>query len=298
MYVLKNNCLTVCFTPLGGAISSIKDKEETEYLWQGDAKYWSGQAPVLFPICGSIREDRAVTESGRELHMPRHGIVRKKDFQIESVRDASICFSISDNDELYAQYPFHFKLYITYELKGNSILVTYRIQNQDKEVMPCAIGGHPGFNCPIRSGEEFQDYQIEFETEETCSVPTPITKTGLIDMEHRQMVLNGEKILLLEHALFHRDAIIFDQLKSRKVRLCHRQNGKGIELDIRDFPYLILWSSANDGPFVAIEPWSGLSTCSDEDDIAEHKRNIMLINPQEFKELCFCITVLKNKKGE
>ena len=25
------------------------------YLWQGDPEYWSGQAPVLFPICGSVR---------------------------------------------------------------------------------------------------------------------------------------------------------------------------------------------------------------------------------------------------
>lgn len=31
-----------------------------EYLWQGDAEYWSGQAPILFPICGSIRDNKAV----------------------------------------------------------------------------------------------------------------------------------------------------------------------------------------------------------------------------------------------
>ena len=54
---LENDELTVQFEKLGGALSSIKDKGGVEYLWQGDATYWSGQAPVLFPICGSLRND-------------------------------------------------------------------------------------------------------------------------------------------------------------------------------------------------------------------------------------------------
>ena len=55
---VKSDQLTVQFKTLGGALSSIKDREGIEYLWQGDATYWSGQAPVLFPICGSLRERR------------------------------------------------------------------------------------------------------------------------------------------------------------------------------------------------------------------------------------------------
>lgn len=54
-YTLENECLKVTFHSLGGALHSIQDKDGTEYLWQGDAKYWSGRAPVLFPICGSLR---------------------------------------------------------------------------------------------------------------------------------------------------------------------------------------------------------------------------------------------------
>ena len=53
MIELKSDKLIVEFKTLGGALSSIKDNDGTEYLWQGDATYWSGQAPVLFPICGS-----------------------------------------------------------------------------------------------------------------------------------------------------------------------------------------------------------------------------------------------------
>ena len=59
MIVLKSDHLDVEFQTLGGALSSIKDKEGVEYLWQGDPTYWSGQAPVLFPICGSVRNVRS-----------------------------------------------------------------------------------------------------------------------------------------------------------------------------------------------------------------------------------------------
>lgn len=56
MFELKNENLTVQFSELGGQIISIKDTDGVEYLWQGDPTYWSGQAPVLFPICGSLRK--------------------------------------------------------------------------------------------------------------------------------------------------------------------------------------------------------------------------------------------------
>lgn len=41
-YVLKNKYLTVKFQTVGGTLSSIKDNDGVEYLWQGDKTYWSG----------------------------------------------------------------------------------------------------------------------------------------------------------------------------------------------------------------------------------------------------------------
>ena len=73
---LQNENLSIVVNSFGGALSSIRDKDGTEYLWQGDKRYWSGQAPVLFPICGSLRNDRAMIGGGKETCMPRHGIVR------------------------------------------------------------------------------------------------------------------------------------------------------------------------------------------------------------------------------
>lgn len=96
MIELKSDQLQVQFQTFGGALSSIKDKDGVEYLWQGDPTYWSGQAPVLFPICGSVRNDTVVYEyedgSIKKGIIPRHGLVRKKEFDLVEQTDNSHTF--------------------------------------------------------------------------------------------------------------------------------------------------------------------------------------------------------------
>lgn len=291
-FVLRNSFLAVGFNRKGGSLCSIRDKEGTEYLWQGDAAYWSGQAPVLFPICGSLRKDQAQVGGNQFMEMPRHGIVRKKDFACLEQSQESILFSIDSSLEMEKQFPYPFRLDIRYILSENRIITEYTIHNCGKREMPFQIGGHPGFNCPLFPGESYSDYQLVFEKEETCTVPTPITETGLIDMEHRITFFRNQKTLPLSHELFAKDAIILDGLRSKSVALRGKSHEKGIRLDFPDFPYLILWSSANEGPFIAIEPWTGLSTCSDEGDVFEEKRNIQKVAPGNERIYSFVISVL------
>lgn len=291
-YLLKNDRLEVGFTSLGGALTSIKNEAGTEYLWQGDPEYWSGQAPVLFPICGSLRDNKATTKDGKQIQMPRHGIVRKEEFKLESEKEDSICFSISENEEMMGKYPYPFTLTMEYSLKENSILVTYGVKNTGTEDMPFFIGGHPAFRCPLLPAENFEDYQVVFDAEEEKTAPTPDLKTGLVDMEHRKENSLEGTVLPLAHSLFYQDGIIFDRLKSKKVTLCHKETGHGVELEMGSFSYLVIWSAANDGPFLALEPWTGLSTCSDENDIFEEKRNAAIVKPGEEKRLSYQITIL------
>lgn len=291
-YRLKNDFLDVRFQALGGALTSIRDYEGTEYLWQGDPAYWSGQAPVLFPICGSIRDDHAVTRNGKQLHMPRHGIVRKKEFVCTEQTDEKIVFMIENDRSMFEQYPYAFRLEIEYTLLKQTIRTKYRVINLGDETMPFLIGGHPGFCCPIYRDEHYDDYYIEFAQNETCDVPLPISETGLIDVSHRKSFLKDQDRLMLTHTLFEKDAVILDQLKSRRIRLLSKNHRKGIQLEFADFPYLILWSSANQGPFIALEPWIGLSTCSDEGDLFEEKRNMQNVKCGDIKEYTFDISVL------
>ena len=291
-YTLKNKELTVIFESFGATLHSIKDNDGVEYLWQGDPDFWSGQAPVLFPICGSLRNDEAEIGDGKKTTMPRHGLVRKKEFKCTEKTGDSILFEIESNEEMLEKYPYQFKLGIRYTLEGKKISTRYIIQNKKQQTMPFQIGGHPGFCCPLYADENYEDYELVFEKQENCTVPTPVTETGLIDMEHRSEFLKNTDTLPLKHDLFSVDAVILDQLKSRAVTLKSKKHNKGIRLDFEEFPYLILWSTAKETDFVALEPWIGLSTCSDEGDRFEEKRDVQYAGAGEIKEYEFYINVL------
>ena len=49
---------------LSSIVSLINNKE---YLWRGDANFWGGQAPVLFPFVGRLKEDTFI-ENGKTYH--------------------------------------------------------------------------------------------------------------------------------------------------------------------------------------------------------------------------------------
>lgn len=297
MLVLKSDQLNVEFQTLGGALSSIKDKDDVEYLWQGDPTYWSGQAPVLFPICGSVRNDTVLYDnedgSQKEGKIPRHGLVRKKEFTLVEQTDNSVTFAIEDDEEMYANYPYHFRLEITYTVTGKTIRTQYKIYNKESEKsMPYFIGGHPGFNCPLLDDEVYEDYYLEFEKPETCTVPKPFPETGMLDLKDRNSWLNNQKEIDLNYDFFSYDAVTLDELESRTVALRSRKHDKGLKLHFKEFPNLIVWSTLNKGPFIALEPWSGLSTSIEEGDRLEDKKDVKFIKPIDFDQIGFDIEIL------
>ena len=258
---IKSDQLTVQFKTFGGALSSIKDRDGIEYLWQGDATYWSGQAPVLFPICGSLREDTAFYShaDGTETkgNIPRHGLVRKKEFELIEQTENSVTFAIEDDENTYQNYPYHFRLEITYLVNGKTVRTQYKVFNREtNKVMPFFIGGHPGFNCPLLDGETYEDYYLEFEKEETCSV-----------------------------------AVTLDELQSKTIALRSRKHEKGLKVHFQEFSNLIIWSTLNKGPFIAFEPWSGLSTSLEEGDHLEDKKNVRLLEPGQVDQIGFDIEI-------
>ena len=293
---VKSDQLTVQFNTLGGALSSIKDRDGIEYLWQGDATYWSGQAPVLFPICGSLREDTAFYShaDGTETKgsIPRHGLVRKNEFELVDQTENSVTFAIEDDENTYQNYPYHFRLEITYLVTGKTVRTQYKIFNKEtSKVMPYFIGGHPGFNCPLLDDEAYEDYYLEFEKEETCSVSRPFPETGLLDFQDRSPWLVSQKEVDLSYDLFSVDAVTLDELQSKSIALRSRKHEKGLKVNFQEFPNLIIWSTLNKGPFITFEPWSGLSTSLEEGNHLEDKKNVRLLEPGQVDQIGFDIEI-------
>ena len=250
-----------------------------------------------FPICGSLREDTAFYShaDGTETKgsIPRHGLVRKNEFELVNQTEKSVTFAIEDDENIYQNYPYHFRLEITYVVTGKTVRTQYKVFNKEtNKVMPFFIGGHPGFNCPLLDDDVYEDYYLEFEKEETCSVPRPFPETGMLDFQDRSPWLEGQKELDLSYDLFSTDAVTLDELQSRTIALRSRKHEKGLKVNFQEFPNLIIWSTLNKGPFIAFEPWSGLSTSLEEGNHLEDKKNVRLLEPGQVDQIGFEIEIL------
>lgn len=54
---IGNEQLTVEVSTLGSEMQSITTSDGQDWLWDGDAAFWSGRSPVLFPIVGRAPDD-------------------------------------------------------------------------------------------------------------------------------------------------------------------------------------------------------------------------------------------------
>lgn len=288
---ISNDILTVSTSAYNGELTSIKTGDGVEYLWQGDPAYWSGQAPILFPICGAIRDGRTRI-NGAWYQMPKHGIARKIDYEPAGQTGDSVSYLLRADEVSKKQYPFDFELLVTYRLEQNKIHHLFTVRNRGTEEMPFSLGGHPGFCCPLLPGEKFEDYQVEFEQEEnTCVLPLDAA-SGLPDTGRPVPFLKDEKIWKLQHSDLLHDALIFPSLKSRAVTLRHPDTGRGVRISFPDMPYLLIWCPKEGAPFLALEPWSGMPTCTDEGDDFAAKRGMRCLKPGEEARLSFTVEIL------
>lgn len=134
---------------LGAQLHSLRRRKDGyEYLWQGDPAIWPGQAPILFPIVGSLAEERYWL-GGQPYQMPRHGFARRKRFFCVDESNDRLVFSLTDDVETRAQYPFAFELRVTYLLTGQKLGVTHTVLNPAAEPLYFSLGAHPAFAAKL-----------------------------------------------------------------------------------------------------------------------------------------------------
>ena len=289
---IKSSGITVETTTAGGQFTSIRDNGGIEYLWQPDPKYWNNQSPICFPIVGSLRNKTATIGGDRTCTMERHGVVKPVEFTQTDAGGDFVVLSFRANEATKTQYPFDFELQVKYSVSGKTLTTGFTVINHDSVSLPYQIGGHPAFNCPMGGDGKFEDYVVQFEHRETADCPTPVPETGLCDLSRRTRMLDDSETLKMSHDLFKVDAVIFDRLKSRKAKLCNPNSGRGIEVSFADFHNLLIWSTRNGAPFVAVEPWSGMTTCNNESDIFEEKSGVFILEPGKSKTHSYQITIL------
>ncbi len=289
-YTLTNYEVYLEVDSMGATLTSLRDVHGVEYLWQGDPAYWKGQAPLLFPVVGGVR-DKKCRIGGQEYPMPRHGVARIHEFRKEEAGADTLSFLLTADTETKSMYPFDFTLQVDFILTGRTLTQRFTVTNRDEKEMPFCLGCHPGFNVPLLPGEQFTDYVVKFAKTETCDSPIIDGATDLILTGQRQPVLDHTDTLPLTHALFYRDALVLEQLQSRQVSLYSTETLRGVEMDFHGFEYFGIWQ-AKDAPFVCLEPWTGTATTDLEGDDLAEKRGMALLAPGDSKELSMKLTLL------
>ena len=100
-YVLKNEYYEATVASRGAEIISLKNASGRELLWQNTTgKGWSDHAPILFPLCGNIKDKKAVYK-GKSYDIAQHGFARKSEFDLVEKTDSKIAFE-RRTDKSYA----------------------------------------------------------------------------------------------------------------------------------------------------------------------------------------------------
>lgn len=248
--VLKNEYLTVEISNVGAELKSILDSDNLERLWQGDPAWWDGQAPLLFPVCGCMTENRYLY-NGKSYTMPPHGFAKDSVFLLESVDTKKAVYLLKSNEETLKVYPFEFELRAIYELNANKISVTYCVSNKTDGEMYFSTGSHEGYSCKGKT----TDYKMFFENDESLTNhlldgPLLTGETELIQLKDGALTFTDEEFKAL-------DTLIFLNPKSKRVTLKGDNSDKSISVEFPGIDNLLIWKEPG-GEFFCIEPWCGL----------------------------------------
>ena len=285
---LENSEIKISVDTAGAQLKElILKKDNKDYLWHGDSKYWGRTAPVLFPIVGKLKNDSYYYKN-TEYKMTQHGFARDNEFELVDQGESHLTYALEENNKTLKKYPFKFRLEIKYTIKENSLAITYTVINTDQKKIYFSIGAHPAFYWPLKEEEKKEDYYLEFEKEEKTS--KYLLEAGLLNNQ-KELLLDNQKTLKLYPEIFKDDALVFKDLKSEKVTLKSRKSEREVEVEFKNFPYLGIWSQSEKAPFICIEPWQGIADSIDSSGKIREKEGINKLEIGEKFKCTHTITI-------
>jgi galactose mutarotase-like enzyme len=277
----------------GGELTSFS-RDNIEYIWNGDDKYWSSHSPVLFPTVGSLKNNETEI-GGVKYPIKKHGFARKCKFELVEHSEQKVIFSLKSNDETKKAYPFDFELIVAHTIFEDGFKTEYTVMNNDSKDLIFGIGGHTGFNCPLFKDTIFSDYYIEYEQVENGAFYYTRSEDcgGIIHKEDRIYNLEGKNKLQLDYSLFDRDVIILDEMKSKTIKLLNTKNSSGVSFTMNGFNSLGIWTPPlKNAPFVCLEPWTVTPDFSDHNGKFEDKPNVTALSPKSSNTVSYEMKII------
>lgn len=279
---ITNSNLTAQINHFGAELFSLQNRDNKEYIWEGNPAFWGKHSPVLFPIVGTLKNNSYHYE-GKEYQLSRHGFARDNEFILSKKSENSATFSLISSEESRKVYPFDFELQIIYTLDENKLIIGYNIINNNNFTMPFSIGAHPAFALP----KPFEEYSLEFEYPENLT--SYELENDLLSDTTTTIEMIDNKVPL-SYSLFEKDALIFKSLKSKNITISENKTPI-VRVQFNDFPNLGIWTKS-DAPFLCIEPWIGYSDTVDSSGEILEKEGIQILNSNKIFKSNFSIEIL------
>ena len=247
-----------------------------EHIWNGDPAWWSGSAPVLFPVIGGLKGGQYAHE-GKTYALPSHGFARGSEFTVIRTGEDSAELALDSSPRTRESYPFDFRLRVSFQLERAGVSVRYDVANTGSGRMYFSIGSHPAFVIPFAGGA-LENYYVLFEQEE--ELERWFFKDGVIVAGKTADALENSRVLSLTRSCFDQGIMIFKHPRSREFTIANSLNSHAVRVITDGVPYLGVWSKPGGAPFLCIEPWHGIPDMSDTSGNLADKEGILSLEPR------------------
>lgn len=278
-FEIDNGVLHAAFSAHGAELVSLCDAQGRERIWPGDAAWWDGHAPVLFPVAGALLDD-AYTLGDKRYILPKHGFSSAMCWQVKAHTQDSITFSLH---EKHAGFPFEYELCACYTLHDHQLQIEYSVENRDTQAFYYSLGAHEAYYLP----EGLESYELCFDEAETFA--HTLLEGSLTTHQTVLCAPNGRVFPLRKSDFETYGSLVFENLISRGVTLRSKLHTRSVRVAYPDFPYLLLWTvpGAN---YICIEPWHNAPDRIDSDGDISHKPGMICLRPGERRSLVHTLT--------
>lgn len=147
-------------------------------------------APVLYPFPNRLRDGQA-RFGGRDIRLDRppgqrhaiHGLVRDRVWSVvaEASDDAATLVCAVESDAATErQFPFRFRLSLTFRLSGRSLQMGVEGANLSDVPMPMGFGWHPYFRLPLTPGGDRRTSVVRIPARKLWQLDDTLVPTGEI----------------------------------------------------------------------------------------------------------------------
>ena len=192
---------------------------------------------------------------GESYPLSLHGFAWEKHFAVAERREDFLRLELAADDETRGLYPFDFLFAVEFRLKPGALENALIVTNSGAKPLPYACGLHPAFRWPL-GGSEAQ-HSLVFDAPENPELPV-IGQGGLFSAARKRVPLE-DRVLPLAPELFAKDALVFLNVKSRRLAF---DNGEGARIicDFADFPHIGFWTRPPARPISASSPGPAMAT--------------------------------------